>query len=111
MAGTRKERLVTTYDAQYDDRDGKLHFSRTTTTEVTTGRGREWSQGDRQYEPDVLVLTPRQFTALISTGTDALGYYASTVQAAGVRFDNDERVYGERVIPVRLAPDTQQENA
>jgi hypothetical protein len=83
----RSVRKVRTFDVAYDDVDGLLHVNSTTRTEITTGRGMEHQQGDREYEKDVLVISPDEFAALVRRGFDALAYQVETVRRSGVRMD------------------------
>jgi hypothetical protein len=83
----RQEREVRTFDVTYDDDDDRLHVNVTHTTEVTTGRGREWQQGERRYETDVLILTRDEFAALVRQGLGTLSYQVGLVRSQGVRID------------------------
>ena len=83
----RSVRKVRTFDVAYDDADGLLHINSTTRTEITTGRGTEHQQGDREYEKDVLVISPDEFAGLVRRGFEALAYQAETVRRSGIRVD------------------------
>ncbi len=100
--GKRTERKITRFDAFLDDADNMIHINRTVETEVTTGRGVEWSQGGREYTADVLVLTPRELVRLLEAGQGALEYALTEFTKAGVRYDGSEdKTYLVKAIEIR----------
>jgi hypothetical protein len=83
----RAEREVRQFSVDYDDESDKLNIHVTTVTEVISGRGREWQQGDRRHERNVMSLTRGEFESLMSQGLQALTYQIGLVREHGVRVD------------------------
>lgn len=104
----KTSRVVRDFRVDYYDDDDRVHIHMTESTEIRSGRGREWQQETSTNHHDWLVLELEEFRQIVEAGTSALIYQIDAARRAGLRTDyKTEQPY--TIKPIELRPESEED--